>query len=122
MSPTPPRGSPASRTSPSPGSNSAAATTGPPAAPGTAPLPAPPPTPGTKPPTRNHGPRRCPRYGAHAGRYATATRTLHDLGDPRAGRPIDLLVTFSRHHCPDCDFFFPAELSDLAWPRCLYSR
>ena len=90
ISPMPPRASPASRTSPSPGSNSAAATTEPAA--------------------------------ARAGRYAVASRTLHDLGDPRAGRPIDLVVTISRHHCPDCDLFFPADLSDLAWPKCQYTR
>src|SRR5262245_46063250 len=72
--------------------------------------------------SRNYQARRCPRCGARAGRYATATRTLHDLGDPRAGRPIDLVVTFSRHHCPACDLFFPADLADLADPRCQYTR
>ena len=72
--------------------------------------------------SRNYRARRCPRCGARAGRYAVASRTLHDLGDPRAGRPIDLVVTISRHHCPDCDLFFPADLSDLAWPKCQYTR
>jgi len=72
--------------------------------------------------SRNYRARRCPRCGARAGRYAVAARTLHDLGDPRAGRPIDLVVTISRHHCPDCDLFFPADLSDLAWPKCQYTR
>jgi hypothetical protein len=72
--------------------------------------------------SRNYQARRCPRCGARAGRYATGTRTLHDLGDTRAGRPIDLVVTFSRHHCPDCDYFFPADLTDLADPRCHYTR
>ena len=72
--------------------------------------------------SRNYPARRCPRCGARAGRYATATRTLHDLGDTCAGRPIDMVVTFSRHHCPDCDFCFPADLSDLALPKCQYTR
>ena len=72
--------------------------------------------------SRNYKARRCPRCGSRAGRYAVATRTLHDLGDSRAGRPIDLLVTFSKHHCLDCDFFFPADTLDLARPKCHYTR
>lgn len=72
--------------------------------------------------SRNYKARRCPRCGSRAGRYAIAKRTLHDLGDGRVGCPIDVVVTFSRHHCPACDFYFPAELSDLAWPRCHYTR
>ena len=40
----------------------------------------------------------------------------------RAGRPIDLVVTFSRHHCPHCDCYFPADISDLALPKCQYTR
>jgi hypothetical protein len=72
--------------------------------------------------SRNYKSRHCPRCGARAGRYATAARTLHDLGDLRVGRPVDLTVTFSRHHCPDCDLYFPADLSDLADPKCQYAR
>src|SRR6185369_7375040 len=71
--------------------------------------------------SRNYQARRCPRCGARAGRYAVARRTLHDLGDSRSGRPIDLVVTFSRHHCLCCDCFFAADLSDLAWPKCHYT-
>ena len=52
--------------------------------------------------SRNYKARRCPRCGCRAGRYTVAQRTLHDLGDPRSGRPIDLVVTFSRHHCHHC--------------------
>lgn len=72
--------------------------------------------------SRTYQARRCPRCRGRAGRYARATRTLHDLGDSRAGRPIDLVVSFSRHHCPACDFYFPADTSDLARPRSLYTR
>jgi hypothetical protein len=72
--------------------------------------------------SRNYTARRCPRCGCRAARYARAMRTLHDLGDSRVGRPIDLIVSFSRHHCPACDFYFPADLSDLASPKCHYTR
>ena len=72
--------------------------------------------------SRNYKARRCLRCGQRAGRYAVASRTLHDLGDLRAGCPVDLLVTFSRQHCPDCGLFFAADWSDLAAPKCLYTR
>jgi hypothetical protein len=72
--------------------------------------------------SRNYKARRCPRCGGRAGRYALARRTLHDLGDLRSGRPVDLVLTVSRHHCPECDFFFPADTSDLALPKCQYTR
>jgi hypothetical protein len=72
--------------------------------------------------SRKYPARRCPRCGARAGRYAVATRTLHDLGDARSGRSLDLVVTYSKHHCPRCDLYFPAALSDLARPKCHYTR
>ena len=68
--------------------------------------------------SRNYPARRCPRCGHRAGRYAVASRTLHDLGDPRSGRPVDLVVTYSKHHCPHCGCCFAVDLSDLALPKC----
>ena len=52
--------------------------------------------------------RRCPRCRGRAGRHATATRTLHDLGDARTERPVELVVTFSRHRCPACAARLPS--------------
>ena len=72
--------------------------------------------------SRNYPARRCRRCGCRAGRYAVASRALHDLGDPRSGHPVDLVVTYSKHHCPRCACYFSAEMSDLAGPRCLYTR
>jgi hypothetical protein len=72
--------------------------------------------------SRNYKARRCPHCGRRAGRYAVAARSLHDLGDPRSGHPIDLIVSYSRHHCPHCDCYFAIDLSDLALPKCLYTR
>jgi hypothetical protein len=71
--------------------------------------------------SRNYKARRCPGCGFRAGRYSVARRTLHDLGDVRLGHPIDLVVTFSRHHCRHCGLFFAADLSDLARPKCQYT-
>src|SRR6266446_1464390 len=72
--------------------------------------------------SRNYPARRCPHCGRRAGRYSVGSRTLHDLGDTRAGRPVDLVVTYSQHYCRFCDRHFAVDLSDLAWPRCHYTR
>jgi hypothetical protein len=72
--------------------------------------------------SRNYPARRCRRCGSRAGRYAVASRTLHDLGDPRSGHPVDLVVTYSKHRCPRCVCHFSVDLSDLALPKCLYTR
>lgn len=72
--------------------------------------------------SRNYPARRCRRCGRRAGRYALASRTLHDLGDPRSGRPADLVVTYSKHCCPHCGRYFSVDLSDLALPKCKYTR
>src|SRR5262249_57736658 len=60
----------------------------------------------------NYRARRCPRCGARAGRYAVASRTLHDLGDPRPARPLDLVVTISRLLCLAFDLSVPSDISD----------
>lgn len=73
-------------------------------------------------PSRNFAARPCPTCHRPAGRYGLGTRTLHDLGDPRSGRPLDVVVTFSRHRCRPCGCHFTADLSDLALPKCLYTR
>jgi hypothetical protein len=72
--------------------------------------------------SRNYPARRCRRCGRRAGRYAVASRTLHDLGDPRSDRPVDLAVTYSKHWCRHCGCYFCVDLSDLALPKCLYTR
>lgn len=72
--------------------------------------------------SRNYPARRCPHCGRRARRYSVGSRTLHDLGDTRAGRPVDLVVTYSQHYCRFCDCHFAVDLSDLAWPKCHYTR
>ena len=72
--------------------------------------------------SRNYPARRCPRCGHRAGRYAVTSRSLHDLGDPRSGLPVDLVVSYSKHHCRHCGCHFAIDLSDLALPKCLYTR
>jgi hypothetical protein len=43
-----------------------------------------------------------------------AARTVHDLGDPLSGRPIDLHIRYSTHRCSACRRSFPADQSDIA--------
>ena len=75
--------------------------------------------------SRNYPSRPCPKCGRSAGRLRTAQRTLHDLGDPLAGplgRPRDLHLTYSQHHCRECDHYFNADMTDLADPGSHYTR
>jgi hypothetical protein len=71
--------------------------------------------------SRNYPARRCPRCGHRAGRCGLGRRTLHELGDPFAGRPVQVVVTYSKHKCSACRFSFCADTSDLAPPKCRYT-
>ena len=72
--------------------------------------------------SRNWPTRPCPRCHHSAGRYAVGSRILHDLGAAHADRPVELLITFSRHRCLRCGCCFACDLSDLALPYCQYTR
>jgi transposase len=65
---------------------------------------------------RNQKQTPCPRCGHLASRHTSDQRTLHDLGDLRTGRPVDLLVTYSAHSCSDCHKHFNIDLTDFAPP------
>ena len=58
--------------------------------------------------------RKCPRCGRSAPRCNQGQRTLHDLGNVRTGRPIDIVIAYSKHRCPDCRRCFNADMADLA--------
>jgi transposase-like protein len=71
---------------------------------------------------RSHKKAPCPRCGRKCYRDNISTRLLHDLGDLTANQPIDLLVTFSQHHCSKCRKYFNVDLTDLADPGARYTR
>jgi len=71
---------------------------------------------------RNSRRRTCPRCGCSASRRDVASRTLPDLGNARTGRPIDIVVTYSKYRCPGCRRTFNADMSDLARPKCHYTH
>jgi len=66
--------------------------------------------------------RRCPFCGGKSRRCGIAHRVLHDLGDARAGRPVDIHLTYSTHQCSSCRRCFTADMDDLALPKCRYTH
>ena len=72
--------------------------------------------------TRNYTHLPCPWCGRSAYRDQVFVRPLHDIGDLISGRPHELQVTYSQHHCSACKRYFPADLSDLAPPRGQYTH
>ena len=71
---------------------------------------------------RNFKRRRCPECDHSAYRDKAVQRVLHDLGDPRSGRPVDIQVTYSQHYCTKCRSYFNADMDDLALPKCHYTH
>jgi hypothetical protein len=72
--------------------------------------------------SRNYKKQPCPNCGYSAYRDRTVTRTIHDLGDLAANRPIDIELTYSQHCCSKCDTYFNADASDLVNHHCRYTH
>ena len=64
---------------------------------------------------------QCVRCGKSAYRLRRHKRLLHDIGDIVSGRPRDIHLVYSQHHCPHCDKYFNADTSDLALPASHYT-
>lgn len=71
---------------------------------------------------RHYRHRPCPQCGHRTSRLRTVGRTLHDVGDPDTGRPRDLAVRYSQHHCRRCNCYFNAQMDDLATPKSHYTH
>ena len=72
--------------------------------------------------SRNYRRRPCPECGHSAYRDRVVRRTLHDLGDLKADRPVDVKVTYSQHYCSPCGIYFNADMDDLALPKVHYTH
>ena len=72
--------------------------------------------------SRNYRHRTCPECWRSAYRLRTVVRRLHDLGDPVSGRPRDIQITYSQHHCLGCGGYFNADMEDLAPPKSHYTH
>jgi hypothetical protein len=63
----------------------------------------------------------CPQCEHSSYRHRRAKRVLHDLGDLVSGRPHDIHLTYSVHHCTQCDIYFNSDMSDMALPKSHYT-
>lgn len=71
--------------------------------------------------SRNFPRQRCPQCKHPAHRNRVVSRALHDVGDLRTGRPLDVRVKYSQHHCSHCGRFFNATTTDLAPAKAHYT-
>jgi transposase len=71
--------------------------------------------------SRNYKRCTCPRCGRRAYRLRRVERLLHDLGDLESGRPHEIRLTYSQHHCSSCGHYFNADISDVALPGSHYT-
>jgi len=71
---------------------------------------------------RNESHRPCPFCGKPARREHVYQRDLHDVGDLVSGRPTELHITYSQHHCKGCNKYFMSDLSDVAPPGSQYTH
>ena len=72
--------------------------------------------------SRNFKSQPCPECGHRSSRVRTVQRTLHDLGDPRSGRPCDILFTYSQHRCSQCNAYCSANTEELALRNSHYTH
>ena len=72
--------------------------------------------------SRNYKRHPCPRCGMIAYRVRRVARLLHDVGDLVSGRPHDILLTYSQHHCSCCGHYCNVDTSDLALPGSHYTH
>ena len=72
--------------------------------------------------SRDYRRRPCPCCGKRAYRDRREVRWLHDVGDLVSGRPRDIRLTVSQHHCTRCRKYFLADCSDLASPGTRYTH
>ena len=71
--------------------------------------------------SRDYRRRRCPFCEGRSRRCGVARPILHDLGDARSGRPLDIHLTYSKHQCSSCRRCFNADMDDRALPQCHYA-
>jgi len=72
--------------------------------------------------SRNYPHLPCPRCGKSCFRNRTRMRVLHDVGDLIAGRPRDIELVYSQHHCTKCSRFFNADTSEYSLPKAHYTH
>jgi hypothetical protein len=71
--------------------------------------------------SRDYRKRPCPSCGYKAYRDKRVVRRFHDLGDMITGRPREIRLTVSQHHCTRCDRYFYADALDIAPQNAQYT-
>jgi hypothetical protein len=66
--------------------------------------------------SRNGKRRSSPDCGHSAYRDKRMGRLLHDVGDPRTERPVDIHLLYAQYFCSRCQQYCNADMSDLALP------
>lgn len=64
----------------------------------------------------------CPQCGHSSYRRRRTKRVLHDLEDLVSGRPHDIHLVHSVHHCTKYDIYFSADISDVGLPNTHYTH
>jgi hypothetical protein len=72
--------------------------------------------------SRNFQQLPCPQCGRSCFRNRTCTRVLHDVGDLVTGRPRDIELRYSQHHCTKCHKFFNADTAEYGLPKARYTH
>jgi len=72
--------------------------------------------------SRNYPHQPCPRCGRMAYRDRVFHRRLHDVGDLVSGRPHEIDLVYSQHHCSACRKYFSVDTTDLAPPGGHYTH
>jgi predicted RNA-binding Zn-ribbon protein involved in translation (DUF1610 family) len=71
--------------------------------------------------SRNVTQHPCPKCRKAVLRHHVKQRTLHDVGDLVSGRPREIRLTYSQHHCRACGKYFSVDTTDLAPPQGQYT-
>lgn len=72
--------------------------------------------------SRDYRRRACPQCQESCYRDSRGERSLHDLGNPRTGRPHMMRLAYSKHRCEKCKIYFNADMNDLAEPGASYTH
>ena len=65
---------------------------------------------------------RCPHCKYLARQHGIRQRSLHQLGDPLSGRPVEIVMRYSLHYCCQCKTLFAVDMTDFAPPKSNYTN
>lgn len=65
---------------------------------------------------------RCPLCHRPATKHDIRTRTLHHLGDPASGRPVEIQLTYAYYYCCKCRKSFKIDTTGIAAPYADYTH